>query len=122
MVELAGRELANEAFVVVCGLADRLQEPLVACNALILLAELGPEAADEAFGARLSASLLDLFVALPDRADDLVEVALRVHAWGSAHREALLAEAVQHPGGRLLGEVLLQVINRANKGRRVRAV
>merc|ERR1719198_2352731 len=65
---------------------------------------------------------MDLFVGLPDRADELVEVALRLHAWGGEPRKQLIQVAVAHPGGRLLAEVLLQIINRSDEGRRLRAV
>lgn len=114
---LAGEALANEALIEVLEMAQGA-EPNVACAALLLLGELGPEALNP----QLLPQLLDLFVALPGRADDLVEVALRAHAWGGQHRRALLAHTISHPGGRLLCEVLLQVINRADKKRRLRAV
>lgn len=117
LINLAGEPLANEAFLEACDMAQG-SEPNVACNAMLLLGELGPEA----LSPQLLPQLLDLFVALPGRADDLVEVALRAHAWGGRHRAALLARAIAHPGGRLLCEVLLQVINRADKKRQLRAV
>merc|ERR1719215_41014 len=97
-------------------------EPNVACNAILLLGELGPEAFPPHLLQQYLTQLLDLFVALPERADDLVEVALRAHAWGGERRAALLAKTVSHEGGQLLCEVLLQVINRADKRRRLRAV
>mmetsp|Transcript_86618 Transcript_86618/g.278083 ORF Transcript_86618/g.278083 Transcript_86618/m.278083 type:complete len:192 (+) Transcript_86618:528-1103(+) len=65
---------------------------------------------------------LDLFVALPNRADDLVEVALRVHAWSGERRAELLGAAVRHRGGQVLCEVLLQVINRGLDERPLRAL
>lgn len=66
--------------------------------------------------------LLKCFVDLPEEADYLVEIALRAHAWGGEHRRRLLAETIAHPGGQLLGEVLLQVVNRAEPRRHSRAV
>merc|ERR1712183_795057 len=54
---------------------------------------------------------MDLFTMLPDRAAELSEVALRMHAWGEPARSALLGIIVSHPGGKLLCEVLLQHIN-----------
>lgn len=117
LLHLVGEELANRAFAEIHRMA-RGTEPNVACNALLLLGELGPEALPPQH-VRL---LLEIIVALPERADDLVEVALRAHAWGGKHRRQLLAETVAHPGGQLLCEVLLQVVNRAELVRRMRAV
>eukprot|EP00933_Yihiella_yeosuensis_P005679 TRINITY_DN110245_c0_g1_i1.p1 TRINITY_DN110245_c0_g1~~TRINITY_DN110245_c0_g1_i1.p1 ORF type:complete len:351 (-),score=76.84 TRINITY_DN110245_c0_g1_i1:129-1115(-) len=117
-VELSGQELASEAWPEICRMAEQQEEPLVACNALIVLAELGPKA----FCPELVGRLMEVLQALPDRAADLIEVALRVHAWGGKAREALVNAAVQHPGGKLLCEVLLQVVNRCDAKRRLRAV
>lgn len=117
LMKLAGEDLANEAFVEAGRMAQG-QEPNVACAAMLLLGELGPEALPP----NLLKQLLNLFVQLPERADDLVEVALRAHAWGGQHRASLLKHAVTHQGGQLLCEVLLQVINRADKKRRLRAL
>jgi hypothetical protein len=116
--ELAGEQLASEVFPEILCMAERSDEPHTASNAFLVLAELGPKA----LAPRLMIRLLDMFVALPERADDLVEVALRVHSWGGKPRDALLGTAVAHPGGKLLCEVLLQVINRADAHRRMRAV
>jgi len=121
LLNLAGEELANQAFAEVKRMVQG-SEPNVACNAMLLLGELGPEAFPPHLLQQLLTQLLDLFVALPERADDLVEVALRAHAWGGERRAALLAKTVSHEGGQLLCEVLLQVINRADKKRRLRAV
>jgi len=119
LVHLVGDELASEAVPEVIRMAERDQsEPIAACNALLMLAELGPEALTPDLAPRL----VDLFVRLPDRADDLVEVALRFHAQGGAQRAALLHAAVSRPGGSLLCEVLLQVVNRADVKRRLRAL
>jgi len=116
---MVGDELTCKLLPVVIHMAERDQcEPLGACNALMMLAELGPEA----LAAELAPRLVDLFVRLPDRADDLVEVALRFHALGGNQREALLDAAVSRPGGSLLCEVLLQVVNRADVKRRLRAL
>ncbi|CAE8736748.1 unnamed protein product [Polarella glacialis] len=114
LVELAGDELAREVLLETCQMAEREDEPLAACNALIVLAELGPKV----FRPQLVPRLLDLLQALPDRAADLAEV----HAWGGEARSALLLGAVQHPGGKLLCEVLLQMVNRCDAKRRLRAV
>jgi len=119
LVHLVGPELANQAISVVVGMANHEQiEPVASCNALLVLAELGPEV----LAPELTRRLMDLFVRLPDRAEDLVEVGLRFHAQGGQQRAALLDAAVSHPGGSLLCEVLLQVINRADMRRRLRAL
>lgn len=119
--ELAGPELAGQGLQEIYLMVDCSEQALVACDAMLVLAELGPEAFNGPDGSRV-VRLLDLFAALPDRASDLVEVALRVHAWGGATRSALLEAAVTHDGGRYLGEVLLQMVNRGEPFRRVRAV
>lgn len=120
LVELAGEQLARDAHSQICGLAECPDEDkaLLSCDALLVLAELGPEALEP----RLVHRSLGLFQTLPDRADELVEVALRVHAWGGKHRKTLLEAAVLHPGGPLLGEVLLQVVNRSDPVRTLRAL
>mmetsp|Transcript_22551 Transcript_22551/g.63171 ORF Transcript_22551/g.63171 Transcript_22551/m.63171 type:complete len:330 (-) Transcript_22551:142-1131(-) len=124
LVDRAGEDLANQVFREVAAMAEgpgageEQQPPLVACNALLVLGELGPAVLRPPLVLRL----LDLFDALPERASDLVEVALRVHAWGGKPRATLLAAVVEHPGGKLLCEVLLQVINRADERRRLRAL
>jgi len=119
LVQLAGDELTCKVLPVVIHMAERDQcEPLAACSALMMLAELGPEA----LAAHLAPRLLDLFTQLPDRADDLVEVALRLHAHGGNQRLELLDAAVSRPGGSLMCEVLLQVVNRTDVKRRLRAL
>jgi hypothetical protein len=119
LVHCVGDELTCKVLPVVVHMAECGEcEPLVACNALLMLAELGPEA----LAAHLAPRLLDLFVRLPDRADDLVEVALRFHAQGGQQRSELLDATVSRPGGSLLCEVLLQVVNRADVKRRLRAL
>jgi len=119
LVHLVGDELTCKVLPVVAHVAECDQcEPLAACNALMMLAELGPEA----LAANLAPRLVDLFVRLPDRADELVEVALRFHAHGGDQRLELLDAAISRPGGSLLCEVLLQVVNRADVKRRLRAL
>merc|ERR1740130_1582190 len=76
--DLSGDKLAEPAFQELYLMVDRTEQALVACDAMLVLAELGPEAFNAAAGSRVT-RLLDLFAALPDRAADLVEVALRVH-------------------------------------------
>lgn len=115
---VAGETLASEALQQTLVMAANYEEPLLAFNALIVLAELGPQAIEPDLVCRL----LDLFVELPDRAGELVEAALRAHSGGGELRSTLLEEAVSHQGGKLLGEVLLQVINRCDFARRLRAV
>lgn len=121
--ELVGRDqkLADKAFDELCQMVDRTEQALVACDAMLVLAELGPQAFDCADGSRIM-RLLDLFAALPDRASELVEVAMRAHAWGGATREQLVKASINHDGGRYLGEVLLQMVNRGDRMRRLRAV
>lgn len=115
---VAGEQLASEALQQTLIMAANQEEPILAFNALIVLAELGPQAIQP----ELVSRLLDLFVELPDRAGELVEAALRAHSGGGELRTVLLEQAVTHPGGKLLGEVLLQVINRCDFARRLRAV
>jgi len=123
-VALAGDALARDAVPEVHRLAqeglatDEVQLRVLSHNALLVLAELGPEK----FEPRLASRLLDSLVALEDRADELVEVALRMHAWGLKHRKSLLNAIVAHPGRTLLGEVLIQVVNRSDPERRFRAI
>lgn len=123
LAELVGKEMADQAlkelFLMTARTKD--QQALAACDAMLVLAELGPEAFVTTGGSSVL-RLLELFAALPDRAVELVEVALRAHAWGGATREELLEVAVAHDGGKYLGEVLLQVVNRGERMRRLRAV
>jgi hypothetical protein len=120
---LVGKQMAEQALKELFLMTEKTsdQQALVACDAMLVLAELGPEAFVAASGSRVL-RLLELFAALPDRASELVEVALRAHAWGGVTRAELLEAAVTHDGGRYLGEVLLQVVNRAERPRRLRAV
>jgi len=114
---MAGEELAKQVLHEVYRMS-RGSDPNLACSALYLLGEFGPQALppDDI------PLLLKCFVDLPEEADYLVEIALRAHAWGGEHRRRLLAETIAHPGGQLLGEVLLQVVNRAEPRRHSRAV
>lgn len=121
MKELVGKQLAAQALKELCRMVDRTEQAMVACDAILVLAELGPEAFD-ANGSERVLRLMELFAALPDRASDLVEVAMRAHAWGDPTRAVLLEVAVSHDGGMYLGEVLLQVVNRSERMRRLRAV
>lgn len=118
LIDLVGEPLTQEFLPEIRSMARYEEEPLAACNALQLLGELGPQALVLEFVPRL----LQLFEVLPDCADDLVEVSLRIHAWGDEHRATLIELMIVHPGGNLLCEVLLQVINRADEGRKLRAV
>lgn len=117
LLALAGETLGDQVYQEVSSMACGTEHN-IACNAMLLLGELGPEA----LLPESLTQLLNLFLALPERADDLVEVALRAHAWGGRHRGALITQVVTHPGGQLLCEVLLQVINRADRKRRLRAL
>lgn len=116
--QLVGDQMASEAFRELALMVNGTEQALVACDAMLVLAELGPQA----FETRFVHTLLDLFASLPDRASDLVEVSLRVHAWGGPVRLELLQAAVTHDGGRYMAEVLLQVVNRRDKVRQMRAV
>jgi hypothetical protein len=113
--------LAEQALSELCVMVDKTEQALVACDALLVLAELGPEAFVANGGSRV-VRLLELFAALPDRASELVEVALRAHAWSGPTRSDLCEGAVTHDGGRYLGEVLLQTVNRGDRPRKIRAV
>lgn len=100
-VELAGGSSAEQALPVLRSLAQQEVDHVVASNAVTVLAELGPMA----LGDQL-ARVLQLFQVTPDRASDLSEVALRVHAWGGACRDELCRSivGVNHSGGHLLVE------------------
>eukprot|EP00931_Biecheleriopsis_adriatica_P044254 TRINITY_DN25296_c1_g1_i1.p1 TRINITY_DN25296_c1_g1~~TRINITY_DN25296_c1_g1_i1.p1 ORF type:complete len:319 (+),score=68.78 TRINITY_DN25296_c1_g1_i1:40-996(+) len=117
-VELGGAEHSHQAMPEILRLAQQQDDPVVASNAITVLAEFGPQA----LRPENVPILLDLLQALPDRASDLSEVALRVHAWGGDSRRALCLATVQHPGGKLLIEVLLQIINRCDEKRQQRAL
>ncbi|CAE7881108.1 unnamed protein product [Symbiodinium microadriaticum] len=117
-VELAGVEQAREAYPELVLLAQQQVEFVVASNAITLLSELGPSA----LKLEHVPLLLELLQVLPDRAGDISEVALRVHAWGGDYRPMLCDAIAQHPGGKILVEVLLQMINRCDEKRRQRAL
>eukprot|EP00929_Paragymnodinium_shiwhaense_P037770 TRINITY_DN20065_c0_g1_i1.p1 TRINITY_DN20065_c0_g1~~TRINITY_DN20065_c0_g1_i1.p1 ORF type:complete len:368 (-),score=99.72 TRINITY_DN20065_c0_g1_i1:189-1292(-) len=116
--EMAGDKLALQAFPIILDAARKHETPLLACDCLFVLAELGPEALAEH---ELLLRMLDLFVVLSERADELVEVACRIHAWGGELRSQLLQAAAAHRGGKLMCEVLIQMINRADTMRKLRA-
>jgi len=116
--QLVGDQMASKAFREISSMVNATDQALVACDAMLVLAELGPQA----FDLRFVHTLLDLFTLLPDRASELVEVSLRVHAWGGPVRLELLKAAVSHDGGRYMAEVLLQVVNRRDRVRQMRAV
>jgi len=118
-VELAGNTQAEQALPELRTLAEQKVDRVVASNAITVLAELGPIALNSALVPRV----LELFEETPDRASDLSEVALRVHAWGGECREQLCSAivGVNHNGGHLLVEVLLQMINRCDFKRQQRA-
>jgi hypothetical protein len=115
--ELVGDQMASKACDALALMVNGTEQALVACDAMLVVAELGPQA----FDLRFVHTLMELFANLPDRAPDLVEVALRVHAWGGAVRAELLQAAVAHEGGRYMGEVLLQVVNRGDRVRQLRS-
>lgn len=117
-VELAGEPLARAAVSQVCAIAGGRWEDLLVCNALLVLAELGPDVVDP----RLCLELVAIIERLPEREEELVEVALRMHSWGGPQREAIVEALVTHPHGSQVGAVLLTLINRGTPGRRVRAV
>lgn len=117
LTELAGKALTQKVYPEMKRLAENSQA-VIACDALLVLAELGPEA----FGMRPVERIIELFEALPDRADELTEVALRAHAWGGDTRSRLLEVTLSHRGGSGLVEVLLQTVNRSDEKRSLRAV
>lgn len=120
LVEMAGEQPASEARSEICRMADCQDDSkaFLSCDALLVLAELGPEALEP----RLVPRSLGLLVALPHRAIELVELSLRVHAWGGEHREALLETALLQQGGHLLWEILMQIVNRSDPTRTLRAL
>mmetsp|Transcript_127143 Transcript_127143/g.220411 ORF Transcript_127143/g.220411 Transcript_127143/m.220411 type:complete len:356 (-) Transcript_127143:69-1136(-) len=116
--ELAGKQLAPKVYNEVYQLSEHSDQAIVAVDAMLVLTELGPEA----FGVRMVERLLDLFELTPDRASELTEVALRVHAWGDPTRSKLLEVTLSHRCGTSLVEVLLQMVNRSDQERSLRAV
>lgn len=116
--ELAGKQLAPKAYTEVYQLTEHSEQAIVAVDAMLVLAELGPEA----FGVQMVDRLLDLYELVPDRASELTEVALRVHAWGDPTRSKLLEVTLSHRCGTALVEVLLQMVNRSDEERSLRAV
>lgn len=116
--ELSGQQLALQAFSYICKIANNDEEPILACNALLVLSVLGRDA----FDPRLVENVLKLFIRLPDRADELADVALRLHLWNGKCRGRLLELAITHPGGKLLCEVLIQMVNRGDEMRRITAM
>ncbi|CAJ1430720.1 unnamed protein product [Effrenium voratum] len=118
-VELAGKSQAEQALPELRLLAKQQADPVIASNAITVLAELGPFALHP----ELVPQILELFEAASDRASDLSEVALRVHAWGGECRKQLCSGIVtgNHTGGRHLVEVLLQMLNRCDEKRQQRA-
>lgn len=119
-MEMAGEQSASEARLEICRMVacQDASKASLSCDALLVLAELGPEALET----RLVHCSLSLLVALPHRAIELVELSLRVHAWGGGHREALLEAAVLQQGGHLLWEILMQIVNRSDPTRTLRAL
>jgi hypothetical protein len=117
MRHLVGENLAAEAVQEFVNCANKTEEAGQACDAMLVLAELGPEAFEPA----LVTKLLELFAVVPERIAELGEVALRVHTWGGAARAELLQAAISHEGGIYLGEVLVQVANKGDKAHQMRA-
>lgn len=117
--ELLGEGMARQAYPVLLDTSRSDEEPTLACDSLLVLAELGPQVLAEP---SMIERMLELFLELPDRADELVEVALRIHAAGGKLRRNLLEAAVEHHGGKHMFEVLIHVVNRADRERRIRAV
>mmetsp|Transcript_10863 Transcript_10863/g.26019 ORF Transcript_10863/g.26019 Transcript_10863/m.26019 type:complete len:340 (-) Transcript_10863:262-1281(-) len=117
-VELAGSERASEAYPEIVLSAGEQAEMVVSFNAISLLAEIGPSAMTLEHVQRL----VHFMEVLPDRASEISEVSLHVHAWGGEHRSVLCETIVRHPGGKHLVEVLLQMVNRCDHRRQQRAL
>lgn len=106
--ELAGEPLAVQTLPQLRLMAAGPQ-PFLACNALLVLAELGSRVD---FSREFLERLLELLTELPERSEDVVSGALRVYCHQGSARQLLIEVMTSHPNGRLLGEVMLQVVNR----------
>lgn len=119
-MELVGNsELAQQAFRHLTQLAMEHEDLVLAIDALLVLAEMGREALSQP---ALPMRMFDLHQDVLDRADELSEVALRLHSYGGKWRADLLEATLTHPGGKLLGEVLMHMVNRGDEQRQIRAV
>jgi hypothetical protein len=86
-------------------------EKWLSFNALLMISELGQE---ELLNREVLHRLLDLFQDFPQ---DLVDVVLRFHAYDASpyiFRNMLSEIIVRHPGGSLLCEVLIQLVNKSH--------
>eukprot|EP00913_Durusdinium_trenchii_P032590 g30508.t1 len=115
-VELAGSTQAEQALPELRVLAEQQADRVVASNAVTVLAELGPCALTSTLVPRV----LELFEESPGPSP---VAGSKVHAWGGECREQLCNAivGVNHNGGHLLVEVLLQMINRCDFKRQQRA-
>jgi len=123
MRQLAGEANTTEALRELTFIATESKQAALVFDAMVVLAELGPEAFGAEYMSTLMHKLIELFAVLPDRQKELTEVVLRAHAWGGDIRSQLLQEIIsqQEGGSRYLGEVLLQVVNWGEEARQVRA-
>eukprot|EP00928_Gymnodinium_smaydae_P053494 TRINITY_DN37472_c0_g1_i1.p1 TRINITY_DN37472_c0_g1~~TRINITY_DN37472_c0_g1_i1.p1 ORF type:complete len:356 (+),score=83.87 TRINITY_DN37472_c0_g1_i1:133-1200(+) len=117
--ELATPDLAMQGYEHAVATARWHSEAVLACDALLVLGELGPAGLESP---EIHRRLLGLFKELPDRVDELIDVALRIHKQGGQARASLLQETLTQPGGKVLCEVLLQLVNRGDEQRKVRGV
>lgn len=110
--ELAGEPLAVQA-VPQLRLMAAGPQAFLACNSLLVLAELGPRGD---FNREFLERLLDLLTELPERSEDVVSGALCVYTHQGSACSLLIDVMTSHSNGRLLGEVMLQVVNRCGSG------
>jgi len=95
--------------------ASQQKEPLVAVAALVLLADLATAACrgrapdDGPAVSAIAKRILGLLLLHPDHADRVVEAALRVRP-----QKAMAVEALRHPAGKHVAEVLVQLVNHGN--------
>jgi len=118
--ELAGEPSANRLVHDIKVLAEATSEdPALTHLAILMLCEFGPERLKP----ELAPRIFDLLLSLPPLyGPDLVDVALRMHAWRGEHRRWLLETTCTHAAGRGLGELLLDLVNRGTTVRKLRAI
>lgn len=120
--ELAGETLAAEVLRDIEFIAETVQwrdEPVLACSAILLLAELGPQS----LRPHLAPRIFDLLLLLPPSyMPDLVRVSLRMHAWGGESRRWLLETTSAHAGGRKIAQFFLDRLKRCDGTQALRAI
>jgi len=111
--EMAGEELADQAYPIIAKTALEHEESVLSCDALLVLSEMGAEALEPK---TVTERMLELMAECHDRLHELAEVAMKIHRYGGRMRQTLLEVSLTHPGGRHLSEALVQVCNREKRG------